>query len=144
MSWAECAALEARGHRIGCHTRTHVRLSEALSREQLVDEITNSGRDIGKRLGRPVDDFCWVGGEEWSYGAAAFEEIRRAGYQRVFATNLLPLTPGASPLWIERTNIEANWPLPQVRFYLSGLMDMAYAAKRRRLRKRLALPPMPA
>ena len=135
MTWAECADLEARGHRLGCHTRSHVRLSDRLSAEQLSDEITMAGRDIGERLGRRIDDFCWVGGEEWSYGTAAFEEIRRAGYKRVFATNLLPVTTGSSPLWIERTNIEADWPLAQVRFYLSGLMDLAYGPKRRRLRK---------
>lgn len=135
MTWAECADLEARGHSIGCHTRSHVRLSDRLSAEQLADEITAAGRDIGERLGRRIDDFCWVGGEEWSYGTAAFAEIRRAGYKRVFATNLLPLSPGSSPLWIERTNIEADWSLAQVRFYLSGLMDIAYAPKRRRLRR---------
>lgn len=139
MTWAECTELEARGHAIGCHTRTHVRLSDQLSSAQLSDEITAAGRDIGERLGHPVGDFCWVGGEEWSYGTAAFAEIRRAGYKRVFATNLLPMTPVSSPQWIERTNIEADWSLAQVRFYLSGVMDLAYAPKRRRIRKRCAL-----
>jgi peptidoglycan/xylan/chitin deacetylase (PgdA/CDA1 family) len=144
MTWAECADLEARGHRIGCHTRSHVRLSDELSAEQLVDEIAVAGRDIGDRLGHQIDDFCWVGGEEWSYGAAAYDHIRRAGYQRVFATNLLPLTPGSSPLWIERTNIEADWTMAEVRFYLSGLMDLAYAPKRRRLRRGRELSPISA
>lgn len=139
MTWAECAELAARGHAIGCHTRTHIRLSDHLSPAQLADEITAAGRDIGERLGHPVTDFCWVGGEEWSYGTAAFAEIRRAGYQRVFATNLLPMTPASSPLWIERTNIEADWSLAQVRFYLSGVMDLAYAPKRLRIRKRCAM-----
>ncbi len=144
MTWTECADLEARGHRIGCHTRTHVRLSDRLTADQLADEITVAGRDIGERLGRQIDDFCWVGGEEWSYGASAYDEIRRAGYKRVFATNLLPLTPGSSPMWIERTNIEADWPMAQVRFYLSGLMDLAYAPKRRRLRRGRELSPISA
>lgn len=138
MTWAECADLESRGHRIGCHSRTHVRLSDRLSAEQLADEICAAGREIGERIGHQIEDFCWVGGEEWSYGSAAFEEIVRAGYARAFATNLLPVTPGSSPLWIERTNVEADWTLSQVRFYLSGLMDLAYAPKRGRIRRRLA------
>ncbi len=137
MTWQECRDLIARGHRMGCHTRTHVRLEDSLTPEQLADEITAAGRDIAERLGAPVEDFCWVGGEEWSYGAGAFAEIRRAAYRHVFMTNLLPVAPASSPLWIQRTNIEADWPLDQVRFYLSGLMDLAYAPKRRRLARKL-------
>lgn len=137
MTWAECADLVARGHRIGCHTRTHVRLADALTPDQLADEISQSGIDISRRIGRPMTDFCWVGGEEWSYGSGAYEEIRKAGYERAFMTNLYPVRSGSSPLWIQRTNVEADWPLDQVRFYLSGLMDLAYAPKRKRLAAKL-------
>jgi peptidoglycan/xylan/chitin deacetylase (PgdA/CDA1 family) len=137
MTWPEARALETRGHRVGCHTRTHVRLADDLPAERLADEITLAGRDIAKRLGHPVEDFCWVGGEEWSYGAGAFDEIRRAGYRRVFMTNLYPVLPGSSPIWIQRTNVEASWPIEQVKFYLSGVMDLAYAPKRRRLARKL-------
>jgi len=137
MTWDECRDLEARGHRVGCHSRTHVRLADALTPEQLADEISQSGIDISQRLGKPVEDFCWVGGEEWSYGSGAFAEIRGAGYKRAFMTNLYPVLPKSSPLWIQRTNIEADWPLDQVRFYLSGLMDVAYAPKRKRLAAKL-------
>jgi len=137
MSWPDVRDLEARGHRIGCHTRTHVRLADDLPAARLADEITQAGRDMAARLGHPVEDFCWVGGEEWSYGAGAFDEIRRAGYRRVFMTNLYPVLPGSSPIWIQRTNVEASWPLEQVKFYLSGLMDVAYALKRRRLARKL-------
>ena len=137
MTWPEARALEARGHRVGCHTRTHVRLADDLTVERLADEITAAGRDIAGKLGHPVEDFCWVGGEEWSYGAGAFDEIRRAGYRRVFMTNLYPVLPGSSPIWIQRTNVEASWPIEQVKFYLSGVMDLAYAPKRRRLARKL-------
>lgn len=142
MTWSEARALEARGHRIGCHTRTHVRLADDLPPERLADEITAAGRDIAAKLGHPVEDFCWVGGEEWSYGAGAFDEIRRAGYRRVFMTNLYPVLPGSSPIWIQRTNVEASWPIEQVKFYLSGVMDLAYAPKRRRLAKKLLSRPL--
>jgi peptidoglycan/xylan/chitin deacetylase (PgdA/CDA1 family) len=142
MSWPEARELETRGHRVGCHTRTHVRLADDLAGDRLADEITQAGRDIGEKLGRPIDDFCWVGGEEWSYGAGAFDEIRRAGYRRVFMTNLYPVLPGSSPIWIQRTNVEAGWPIEQVRFYLSGVMDLAYAPKRRRLRQKLLTRPL--
>ncbi len=137
MSWAECRDLVARGHRVGCHSRTHIRLADDVPSERLADEITAAGRDMAGKLGSPVEDFCWVGGEEWSYGASAFAEIRKAGYRRVFMTNLYPVLPGSSPIWIQRTNVEASWPMDDVRFYLSGIMDLAYAGKRRRLRRKL-------
>ncbi len=137
MSWVECRDLVARGHRVGCHSRTHLRLADDVPPERLADEITTAGRDMAAKLGAPVEDFCWVGGEEWSYGYGAFAEIRRAGYRRVFMTNLYPVLPGSSPIWIQRTNVEASWPLRDVRFYLSGVMDLAYAGKRRRLRRKL-------
>ena len=137
MTWAEARSLAGRGHRVGCHTRTHVRLADDLPAERLADEITLAGRDAARKLDRPVEDFCWVGGEEWSYGAGAFDEIRRAGYRRVFMTNLYPVLPGSSPIWIQRTNVEASWPIEQVKFYLSGIMDLAYAPKRRRLARKL-------
>lgn len=41
---------------------------------------------------------------------------------------------------IERTNVEACYEEPVLRFQLSGLLDLAYAAKRRRLRRVLAFP----
>jgi peptidoglycan/xylan/chitin deacetylase (PgdA/CDA1 family) len=137
MSWSEAQALEKRGHRIGCHSRTHVRLADDLPPDRVADEISHAGRDMAVRLGHPIEDFCWVGGEEWAYGACAFDEVRRAGYRRAFMTNLHPVLPGSSPIWIQRTNIEANWPLDQVKFYLSGIMDVAYAPKRRRLARKL-------
>jgi peptidoglycan/xylan/chitin deacetylase (PgdA/CDA1 family) len=137
ISWSECREIASRGHVLGCHTRSHVRLSEHLPAEQLVDEITQARIDMERRIRRSVENFCWVGGEEWSYSRHAYEEILRAGYRRAFMTNLFPVLPRSSPLWIQRTNIEANWTLDQVRFYLSGIMDLSYAPKRRRVRRRL-------
>ncbi|MFZ5782623.1 MAG: polysaccharide deacetylase family protein [Pseudomonadota bacterium] len=144
MTWDECRDLLARGHRIGCHTRTHIRLSDDLPRDRLADEIGQAGRDIAVKLGTPVEDFCWVGGEEWSYGANACSEIRKAGYRRVFMTNLYPVLPRSPADWIQRTNIEAHWPLNEVRFYLCGVMDIAYAPKRRRLARKLLGAPLPS
>ena len=138
LSWPECRAMAERGHVIGCHTHTHLRLADKLTPEVLHDEITLSRQRMQARMGLPVDDFCWVGGEEQNYGSGAYVEIGRAGFRRSFMTNLLPVLPGSSPMWIQRTNVEADWPRANVEFYLSGLMDLAYWPKRRRLRRKLA------
>lgn len=138
MSAAELRSLVARGHVVGCHTHSHIRLREGLSDAVLNAEIVQSRYDLEALLGTPVETFCWVGGEEWSYSPAAHAHVLMAGYRFAFMTNVQPVTRATHPLFLQRTNIEANWPDAHVRFYLSGLMDLAYASKRRRLAARLA------
>jgi peptidoglycan/xylan/chitin deacetylase (PgdA/CDA1 family) len=137
MGFDQLRDLRARGHLIGCHTHSHVRLADELSTERLEDEIVASRGRLEAGLGSPVDMFCWVGGEEWSYGSSAARIILSANYRYAFTTNLSVLCQDSDPLWLDRTNIESDWPLTRVRFYLSGVMDVAYAAKRARLRKKL-------
>jgi peptidoglycan/xylan/chitin deacetylase (PgdA/CDA1 family) len=137
MTYDQLRDLHARGHVIGCHTHSHVRLADDLTPEQLDDEIVASRRRLEAGLGQPVDTFCWVGGDERSYGAGAARVIAAANYRYVFMTNLSVLSRKTDPLWLDRTNIEADWPLPRVRFYLSGLMDLRYLPKRARIRKKL-------
>ncbi len=134
MSWSELRTL-ARGHVVGCHTRTHLRLAATVPPARLEDEIVTARRDLEARIERPVDSFCWVGGEEESYSAEAARVVRRAGYRYAFMTNNAPLAARTDPMQIQRTNIEADWPVDVVRFQLSGVMDALYAPKRARVNK---------
>lgn len=139
MSWEQVRDLDRRRHVIGCHTMNHCRLHErerdVRTEEKLRLEIVDSKAELERRLGHEVDVFCWVGGEEESYSRRAAEWIAKAGYRFSFMTNLCPITAGTSPLQLQRTNIEASWSMPQVRFYMSGVMDVAYAPKRRRVNR---------
>ncbi|MBL4890487.1 MAG: polysaccharide deacetylase family protein [Rhizobiaceae bacterium] len=137
MNFAEMKDLIARGHVVGCHTHTHVRLSEKLNDEELIDEIVTSRSRLQQALSDPIDTFCWVGGEDWSYSTNAAKKIQEAGYDLAFMTNSQAVSSNTDPLWIQRTNIEADWPLAQVRFYLSGIMDVVYHSKRQRISKNL-------
>jgi peptidoglycan/xylan/chitin deacetylase (PgdA/CDA1 family) len=119
-------------HVVGCHTETHCRLEERLGPEKLKFETLQAKASLEELLSHPVDMFCWVGGEEFSYSKTASDFIRQ-GYEFGFMTNNDPLRPGTDPLQIQRTNIEAGNPLPLVRFQLSGLMDLAYYPKRKRV-----------
>lgn len=144
MSSDELRDLIKRGHVVGCHTHAHVRLEEELGRERLHDEIVASRGRLQTLLDDPVETFCWVGGEEWSYSKTAQEEVEAGGYRLAFMTNCEVATARTDPLWIQRTNVEADWPLHQVRFYLSGAMDLAYAGKRNRVAAKLATTPTEA
>jgi peptidoglycan/xylan/chitin deacetylase (PgdA/CDA1 family) len=138
MSWWELAELQKR-HVIGCHTLTHQRLGSGLPLAELKREIAGAKRLMEERMGRSVEAFCWVGGEEHSYSAAAARVIRDAGYRWSFMTNTAPVLAGTSPLQLQRSNIEADWPLDVVLFQLCGIMDILYTFKRARVNRLTAV-----
>ncbi len=93
----------------------------------------DSKSELVALLGRDVETFCWVGGEEDTYCEAAARYVEEAGYRFAFMTNSAPTTARTHPLQIPRSNIEAEYPLSLVKFQLAGLMDMLYTPKRRRV-----------
>lgn len=132
----EALRLLASRHVIGCHTISHVRLSKELSSDVLEREIVGGKHELETALGgAPVNVFCWVGGEEWSYSREAAQIVKHAGYRFSFMTNNAVIRPGDDPLQLQRTNIEASDPLWLVRFQLSGAMDLLYAVKRARVNR---------
>lgn len=133
MSWEELRDLLRRGHVVGCHTRTHHRLTASTPAAQLDDEIIAARAELEQKLGAAVDHFCWVGGEEFSYSREAAERIRTAGYRCAFMTCSQPAIAGTNPLQLHRTNVESWWPMHLVRLQLCGIADRANAAKRRRV-----------
>jgi len=134
MSWREITKLN-KNHIIGCHTLTHCRLSNAISNKKLEQEIVESKKILEDKLSSKNDIFCWVGGEEETYTAKAAKYIREAGYIYSFMTNNKPIFPGTNRFQLQRTNIEVDWPLSLVKFYLSGIMDIIYIGKRHRVNK---------
>ena len=119
-------------HVVGCHTGTHVRLSDQLTPEVLQAELVTAKERLEGILGRPVDSFSWVGGEEWAYSAAAADLVARH-FQYSFTTNTCVTRSSASRLNIDRTHVEAWFSPALVRLQLCGLMDLYYRAKRRRV-----------
>jgi peptidoglycan/xylan/chitin deacetylase (PgdA/CDA1 family) len=143
MSWDEVREAARRGHVIGSHTFTHHRLPTTTSDEVLRREIVDSKAALERELSAEIATFCWVGGEEHAYSARAAAAIRDAGYRVGLMTNNQVFRPGDDLLQVQRSNIEAAWPLPVVRFLLSGFMDAYYAPKRRRLTRVLTREPAP-
>ena len=137
MSWEDLVDLERRGHVITCHSMNHKRLSDALTDEELYEEIILSKLHMELSLGHSVSGFTWVGGEEFSYSSRAFKSIIQAGYSEVFCTNCKPITARQDPLFLNRSNVEAYFPLNQVRMVLGGIYDVKYRAKRIRIFNKL-------
>jgi peptidoglycan/xylan/chitin deacetylase (PgdA/CDA1 family) len=134
MSWDEVRDLRSL-HVIGCHTTSHHRITKNTTAEQLEVEVAGAKRRLEEILGEEATIFCWVGGEESSYTRAGAEAIRDAGFQISFMTNHAVIRQGTSPHHLQRSNIEATDPLWLVRFQLSGIMDLLYSPKRRRVNR---------
>lgn len=133
----ECLTLEQlkyldKKHVVGCHTRTHVRLSKELSTKKLKTEILTAQNNLEEMLGHKIDIFCWVGGEEFTYSREAAGFIK-GNYNFSFMTNTSVITANTNTLQLQRSNIEAYNSLPLVNFQISGLMDMVYYPKRKRV-----------
>lgn len=134
MTWDNIRQLSKR-HEIGCHTWTHRRLATELEEDDLRREIPLAKERLCSELGRDISSFAWVGGEEWSYSRKAAQFIRDAGFQMSFMCNSQVIRPGSDLLHLQRTNVEARDPDSIVRLQLSGVIDLIYGPKRRRVNK---------
>ena len=137
LTWDQVKELDKR-HVIGCHTLTHRRLRSGLSAQTLHQEIVHSKEILEHQLGHEVPVFAWVGGEEASYSHQAARIIEEAGFRVAFLTNNSLIRPGQDLLSLDRTNVESSFPLPLVRFQLSGAMDLLYSRKRSRVARTLS------
>lgn len=133
MNWDELKKLSEK-HVIGSHTLNHTRMYLTLKENEIYKEIKESREILEKKLKKTIDIFCWVGGEESTYSPLA-EEIIRKNYEYIFRTNCLLISKHTNKFLLERTNIEVNWPNYLINFYLSGVVDILYIFKRRRLAK---------
>jgi peptidoglycan/xylan/chitin deacetylase (PgdA/CDA1 family) len=140
MTWDDARSLDRRGHIIGCHTTTHVRLSAKLTAEDLDREIPQAKHRLEAELGHEVDVFCWVGGEEWSYSATAAKVIRESGFRLSFMNSYDIARPNINPLQLHRNCISSSDPLWYVRYVLSGFRDKVFKASRKRVNALTAEP----
>jgi hypothetical protein len=138
MAWDEVEELSSR-HVVGAHTVTHRRLGPSTDPTVLRREICGSRSMLTAALSMDVSSFCWVGGEEQSYSRGAADLIRNADFEFGFMTASAPVTKHTSPHMIQRTNIEAHYPLPLVRLLLAGAADLRHTLRRRRI-QRLTAP----
>lgn len=132
MNPDQLADLTRRGHSIGNHTLSHVILA-GLSPSDLERQIGTSAAKISSWVQQRVEAFAWP----YSWNAInreAWDLIRKTHH---FCFSPCPGTTNCSedsPHLIWRTEIEAYYSDPQYRFMYSGLVDPAWAGRRRRLK----------
>jgi peptidoglycan/xylan/chitin deacetylase (PgdA/CDA1 family) len=138
MNPAQVADLAHRGHAIGSHTLTHERLV-GLSSDRLESEIGGSARKLASWIGKPVDAFAWTFDCD-AIDANAWKTIRR--YHRFCFSPCAGVVDSRrdSPDLLWRREIEVCYSPPQYRFCYSGLVDLWWGRRRRRLREMLRAP----
>mgnify|MGYP006188300039 CR=1 FL=1 len=73
MNWKELDDLLSQGHTIGCHTKSHARLSQIYSDEDLQDEILSCSIEIREKLNIEVKHFAYPFGNVNSFSKKALE-----------------------------------------------------------------------
>lgn len=81
LSWAELRDIEARGHLVACHSRTHAALTPETPDDVLEDEIVRAKHDLDAALARPVEMFCYLRGSDHGVNARADARLLAAGYR---------------------------------------------------------------
>jgi len=132
MTWDEVRQLD-KNHVIGSHTKSHKRMEASTTETQIHQEIVLSKKILEEKLGHQIEIFCWVGGEEESYSDVGARAIREAKYKYSFMTNCMPIKTDTNPHQLQRNNVETSWSINLVKFAVSGVMDLLYFPKRKRV-----------
>lgn len=84
MSWDEVRDIASR-YEICCHSGTHFEITKETPDEDMYREIVVSKRHLEEKIGRGVDVFCWLYGEEYNYNTRAHKYLKEAGYKYVLS-----------------------------------------------------------
>ena len=131
LTWEQIRKID-KNHIIGAHTYTHTRLHHALTSENLTHEIFGSKKRLEQELQHQIDAFCWVGGEEWSYGQEAAAMIKEA-YKISFMNQKFVIQANSNLLQIHRICVESTDSIAHMHFLLSGFYDVLYRQERKRV-----------
>jgi peptidoglycan/xylan/chitin deacetylase (PgdA/CDA1 family) len=134
MNWAHLQNLASRGHVIGCHTKSHMRMQGDVDDATMQQEIFAAKQHIEARLGKPVESFAWVGGEPHTYNKKAYNAVVDAGFSFIFTTQSELYTKTGRPLQlpviIHRTVLDADMPYWLFRAKAGGLSDILHKKRR--------------
>jgi len=135
MNWTEIQDLALRGHVIGCHTQSHMRMIGEIDDATIHREIFAAKQSIEAHLGKRVASFAWVGGEPHTYNKKAYNALVDAGFSYIFSTQsaIFKKTeePVQRPVVIHRTVLDADMPYLVFRAKLGGLSDFLHRKRRR-------------
>ena len=125
LTWDQLRACGAAGGEVGCHTRTHARLS-AISGDdaRLRDEIVAAKARIEAEIGTPCRSFAWPYGKMGDIDAKALAAIEEAGFDITFSAVRGRVGPGAGAgMKVPRHQVEFHWPLWENLLWAGGCRE---------------------
>lgn len=125
LDWPQAKAAAEGVGEIGCHTRTHARLSNISGdAARLTDEIMGARAIIEGHVGQPCDSFAWPYGTASDIDAAGRAAIAAAGFTSNFSAVRGAVQPGATDVMnIPRHQIEFHWPLHELMVWARGFRE---------------------
>lgn len=134
MNWVQIQNLAFRGHVIGSHTKSHMRMRDDVDDATIQEEIIVAKQHIEDRLGKRVASFAWVGGEPQTYCRKAYSALIDAGFSFIFTTQSELFVKTArlqkTPVIIHRTVLDADMPYWLFRAKEGGLSDFLHRKRR--------------
>jgi peptidoglycan/xylan/chitin deacetylase (PgdA/CDA1 family) len=102
MDWEQLREIDRNGVEIGSHTKMHPELTRIAPDEQN-EEIAGSKKDLEERLNRPINTFCYPGGD---YNQQVKELVKKSGYCCAVTTQRGHVEKGNDPLALRRIPIK--------------------------------------
>lgn len=129
MTWDQLRACDAAGGEIGCHTRTHARLSAISGDPALLhEEIAGAKAKIEAELGKPCIAFAWPFGMKTDIDETARRALVEAGFEIVFSAVRGRVVPGSTSLHdVPRQQVEFHWPLWENLLWARGCREQPQA-----------------
>jgi len=125
LDWPQAKAAAGGIGEIGCHTRTHARLSNISGEPaRLADEIAGAKAIIEGHVGRPCDSFAWPYGTATDIDHRGRAAIAAAGFTSNFSAVRGAVRPGTTDVMdIPRHQVEFHWPLRELMVWARGFRE---------------------
>lgn len=128
LSWEGLRTLTHRGHTIGGHTTTHVRLSELQESMQRIEIETDKAR-IESVIGTPLRAFAYPFGQDSDYTEETQKLVSECGYTHAFTTEGV-FANYSTPYTISRLCLEEGMSTHAVRYWVEGGYDVYHKIKK--------------
>jgi peptidoglycan/xylan/chitin deacetylase (PgdA/CDA1 family) len=128
-------ALRDQGHLVMPHTHSHASLASLRSRRDIERELVRPKAILEDLLQESVDGFAFPFGTENTVNRYAYEAVRRI-YAYCFSGLHGVNTPRTDPYYLHRDCLHPFYGRRFVRDIMSGNLDLLYALKMRRLKRR--------
>ena len=140
MQWGDLASLIEQGHTIGCHTKTHARLSECTSIDKLEMEIIRSAEKISHKLGVDINHFAFTFGDIDSFSRDALK-VAKSKFDFIYSGIRGVHSGKVSPFAIRRDAVSYQLKDNKYRLFnkkllsvfLNGFLDFLYGPAREKI-----------